>query len=160
MQWYWLTIVQKGAYVKGNKLWYPLTNGTLRSLMEWYLDHVGMIDSVWWVSTTFSNHLYSHLQFLEKWEFEGEEVPVRWWYWHKIIAVLVIDGMDCQIVTRNICLGELHNNLPNPMTVRRCSIGAGILVNVVFGNNCEHILFQTSWCKNLIYVILVDAQLR
>ena len=84
---------------------------------------------------------------------------VRRWYWRKIIAILLVNGMDCQIINWNICLGELHNSLANPMIVRRCSVGSGVLIDVVFINNCEHIPFQTSLCKNPIYLLLVDAQL-
>ena len=75
------------------------------------------------------------------------------------ITILLVYGMDCQIITWNIWLGELHNSLANPLIVRRYSGGSGFFVDVVFSNKCEHILFKTSWCKSPIYVILVDVQL-
>ena len=78
---------------------------------------------------------------------------VRWWYWCKIIAILLIVGMDYQLIILNICLREPHNSRANPMIMRGYSVGSGVVVDVAFGNNCEHIPFQTSWCENPIFVI-------
>ena len=46
----------------------------------------------------------------------------RRWYWRKIIAILLVDGMDCQIITWNVCHGQLHNSLANPMIVREDAV--------------------------------------
>ena len=122
---------------------------------------VGMILRPWWYGRLFNEGLLKRLcQSIDS-SLKSENVrikrfltmmnlwnnAVRRWYWWKVIAILLVGGMDYQIIFWNICIGELHNSLANSMIVRRCNVGSGILVDVVFSNNFGHILFQTSWSK-------------
>ena len=120
MQWCYLATVWAGASINGKRLWYPLTYGTLRVLLKWYLDHDGMIDSFWWVSSTTSNHPFSSMRAHLKSYVDPSTMKrlltminlwnnaVRRWYWRKIIAIFLVDGMDCQIIASNTSLEELH----------------------------------------------------